>query len=155
MLKTGLLINSEEFIARKKYVFTINNYLNKNKNIVIKSHKRYGKTSLIRNIFNSDKYKYKSIYINIKIAKDLKHLADFIIDDTYKIFGIDDFLLKCQDSILGTLKEINNKLNQELQEIAHLTLEKIEKKDKINELEYFLSSLDILIVSARLGRLGL
>jgi uncharacterized protein len=142
MFKTGVLISDEKFISRKNYVSSITSFLNKDKNIVIQSPKRYGKTSLIKNVFNQNKY--KSIYINIKIAKDLKHLADFIIDETYKIFGIDNFLEKSQDSILGTLKEINAKLNPELQEIAHLTLEKIEKKNKINEIEYFLSSIDIL-----------
>ena len=128
MFKTGVLITDEKFISRKNYVSSITSFLNKDKNIVIQSPKRYGKTSLIKNVFNQNKY--KSIYINIKIAKDLKHLADFIIseDGNVNIGGIvklrdDDNRVSISDyKILGfdkynrvfTLKALNPNVTEKI-----------------------------------------
>jgi len=142
MFKTGMPVKGGDFIDRKKHIPLFKLHLENNQHIMIKAPRRYGKTSLMTQIFWENNY--KSVYVDIKRAKDLKHLGDLLIDETYKLFGVDNFLKKTKISLMALLKEIKAKLTINIQNIAEFTLERLEQKDNIDDIEYFLLALEIV-----------
>ena len=142
MFRVGMPVTGNDFCDRKKHLPFFQACLDNNQHIMIKAPRRYGKTSLVKELFSLNNYEV--IYIDIKRAKDLKHLGDLIIDESYKLFGVDGFLQKTKDSIISLLKEIKGKLTIKLQNIAEITLQRLEKKEDIDEVEYFLWALDIV-----------
>ncbi len=136
MFKFGSPVMGDAFIDRTKHIPIFISYLDNNQHIMIKAPRRFGKTSLVKHIFEYKK-KYEFIYIDIKRATSLKSLTTQILDKAYLLVGIEDFMRKSKKSLLGLGKSIRT---IKLEHIGELTLELIEQD--ADEIELFLHSLD-------------
>ncbi len=139
MFKTGNPVTGKDFIDRKKHLPLFKTYIEQNQSFMIKAPRRFGKTSIVKHLLeNKDEYEF--IYIDVKRVSSLKSLANKIIDSAYKISSIDNFLYKAKNSMFDLIKSIQN---IKLDDIAEVTI-KISQENNIDEVEYFLHSLDVV-----------
>lgn len=143
MFKSGMPVHGKDFIDRKEHVKKFNTFIENNQHIMIKAPRRYGKTSLILQIF--EKYKYDKIYIDVKRATSLKSLAEQIINEAYKFAGVNSIISKAKDSISSLFRQLKGSVKIDL-EIAELTIETLEKNEKnqLAEEEFFLYAVDLV-----------
>ena len=139
MFKTGNPVTGKDFIDRKKHLPLFKTYIEQNQSFMIKAPRRFGKTSILKHLLEN-KMEYYFIYIDIKIVSNLKSLADKIINSAYKLSAIDNFLYKVKNSMFDLIKSIQQ---VKLDDIAQITI-KMSQEDDIDEVEYFLHSLDVL-----------
>jgi len=139
MFKTGNPVMGKYFIDRKNHLPLFKTYIEQNQSFMIKAPRRFGKTSLVKHLLE-DKKEYEFIYIDIKRIGNLTSLADKIIDSAYRISMIDNFLYQVKNSMFDLLKSIQK---VKIDDIAEITIKMFENNN-INEVEYFLHSLDIL-----------
>jgi hypothetical protein len=139
MFKTGNPVTGKDFIDRKNHLPLFKTYIDQNQSFMIKAPRRFGKTSIIKHLLESKK-EYEFVYIDIKRVSTLTSLANYIINSAYKISSIDNFLYKLKNSMFDLIKSIQK---IKLDSIAEVTI-KIHEKDNIDEVEYFLHSLDVM-----------
>lgn len=99
MFRMGSPVKGTDFIDRKKHLPIFKEYLNNNQHVMIKAPRRFGKTSLIKQVFEYEKA-YEYIYVDLRRATNLKTLANQIIEKAYSFAGIENFFY--------TLKKIDN-----------------------------------------------
>jgi AAA+ ATPase superfamily predicted ATPase len=136
-------VKGDDFIDRVKHLKSFKAYIDSNQHIMIKAPRRFGKTSLIVQLFEiSD---YKKIYIDIKRSPSLQKLSEQIIDKAYSLAGFTGIIQKTKESISGLLKELRASLKIDI-EIAQITIETLERNEKsqIDESEFFLYALDLV-----------
>ncbi len=139
MFKTGKPVTSKDFIDRKKHLPLFKTYIEENQSFMIKAPRRFGKTSIIKHLLESNP-SYEFVYIDIKRVSTIKSLANNIINEAYKISAIDNFLYKVKNSMFDLLKSLQK---FKIDNIAEITI-KMYEKDDIDEVEYFLHSLDVM-----------
>jgi len=139
MFKTGNPVTGKDFIDRKKHLPLFKTYIDQNQSFMIKAPRRFGKTSIVKHLLEN-KREYEFVYIDIKRVSTLTSLANQIIDSAYKISTIDNFLYKVKNSMFDLLKYVQK---IKIDDIAEVTI-KMYEKDEIDEIEYFLHSLDVM-----------
>ncbi len=139
MFKTGIPVKGEDFIDRKKHLPIFKAYLQNNQNIMIKAPRRFGKTSLIKQVFEYEK-SYNYIYVDLRRATSLHSLTNQILQKAYTFAGIENFFEQFKSSITGLLKSMQA---IKLDDIGELTLRHLENGLE-DEREYFLHSLEVL-----------
>jgi AAA+ ATPase superfamily predicted ATPase len=139
MFRTGSPVKGTDFIDRKKHLPIFKEYLNNNQHVMIKAPRRFGKTSLIKQVFEHEKA-YEYIYVDLRRATNLKTLANQIIEKAYSFAGIENFFYTLKKSITGLLKSIQN---VKIDDIGEVTLKFLEN-DSFDEIEYFLHSLEVV-----------
>ncbi|WP_163226564.1 hypothetical protein [Campylobacter fetus] len=92
MFKTGSPVKGDDFIDRKKHLPIFKAYLENNQHIMIKAPRRFGKTSLIKQVFEHEKA-FNYIYIDLRRAMDLASLSNQILEKAYGFAGIDGFFV--------------------------------------------------------------
>lgn len=137
MFKTGSPVKGDSFIDRKKHLPIFKEYLENNQHVMIKAPRRFGKTSLIKQVFEHEG-KYNYIYVDLRRATNLKSLANQIIEKAYTFAGIDNFFNQAKKSITGLLKSIQK---IKIDDIGEITLQFIENDD-FDEVDYFLHSIE-------------
>ena len=149
MFKTGSPVKGDDFIDRKKHIPLFKAYLENNQHIMIKGPRRYGKTSLVKHIFEGIGG-YDFIYIDVKRASSLKQLSDQIIDKAYSLSGIDNFMHSIRISMYDLIKKVEA---VKIGSIAEVTIKSVESN--VDEVEFFLHSLDIVekLASSRGGNI--
>jgi uncharacterized protein len=138
MFKTGSPVKGQAFIDRKKHLPIFKLYLQNNQHVAIKAPRRFGKTSLVKHVFEYEK-SFEHIYIDIRRATTLRSLANQIIDKAYNFVGIDNFLIRFKSSITSLLKNIQS---VKIDTIGEITLRHLESE--VNEVEFFLHALDVV-----------
>lgn len=139
MFKTGSPVKGNDFIDRKKHLPIFKTYLENNQHVMIKAPRRFGKTSLIKQVFEYEK-SFNYIYIDLRRATNLTALADQILEKAYDFVGVKNFMEQFKKSITGLLKTIQS---IKLDDIGEITLKHLENGIK-DEKEYFLHSLDVV-----------
>jgi hypothetical protein len=139
MFKTGNPVMGKDFIDRKKHLPLFKTYIEQNQSFMIKAPRRFGKTSIIKHLLEN-KEEFEFVYVDINRMGSLKSLANDIINKAYKISKIDNFLYKIKNSMFDLLKLIQA---IKIEDIAEVTIRMYEKND-IDDVEYFLHSLDVL-----------
>ncbi|MEA2018003.1 MAG: hypothetical protein U9N59_06110 [Campylobacterota bacterium] len=139
MFKTGNPVTGKDFIDRKDHLPLFKTYIDQNQSFMIKAPRRFGKTSIIKHLLE-DKEEYEFVYVDIKRVSSLSSLANQIINSAYKISAIDNFLYKAKNSMFDLVKTIQK---IKIDDIAEVTIKMFEKDD-IDDVEYFLHSLDLL-----------
>ncbi|AXH16468.1 hypothetical protein CP985_13530 [Malaciobacter mytili LMG 24559] len=139
MFKTGSPVKGADFIDRKKHLPIFKAYLENNQHVMIKAPRRFGKTSLVKHVFEHES-NYTYIYVDLRRATNLKLLANQIIEKAYSFVGIDNFFYQFKKSITGLLKSIQK---VKIDDIGEITLQYLEK-DEIDEVEYFLHAMEIV-----------
>lgn len=143
MFKSGMPVYGKDFIDRKEHLKKFNTFIKNNQHIMIKAPRRFGKTSLVLEVFET--YKYDKIYIDVKRATSLKSLAEQIINEAYSIAGIRGIVSKAKESISSLFKQLKGSLSIGI-EIAELTIETLEKNEKnqLSQEEFFLYAVDLV-----------
>jgi hypothetical protein len=139
MFKTGSPVTGQYFIDRKTDLPLFKYYIDNNQHIMIKAPRRFGKTSIVKHLLEN-KEEYIFIYIDIRRVSSLKSLANNIIDQAYQLSGIDSFINKAKESLFNLIKLVQK---IKIEDIAEITIRYLENK-KIDEVEYFLHSLDLV-----------
>jgi AAA+ ATPase superfamily predicted ATPase len=138
MFHTGSPVKGKDFIDRKKHLPLFKAYLDNNQHIMIKAPRRFGKTSLIKHIFDYEK-KYTYIYIDIRLHHSLENLAEHIIDTAYELLKIKNFIRQTKESLFSLLQSIKT---ISIPEIAELSVDLISKK--VEPIELFIHSLNLV-----------
>jgi hypothetical protein len=136
MFKYGSPVKGLDFIDRIEHIPIFKSYLDNNQHVMIKAPRRFGKTSLVKHIFEYEK-SYSFIYIDIKRATNLYSLSNQILDKAYSFVGIDNFIRESKKAII-TLSQTIRKVK--LESIGEVTLELLQNEPE--EIEFFLHSLD-------------
>jgi predicted RNA-binding protein with EMAP domain len=136
MFKFGSPVKGTDFIDRTNHIPLFKSYLDNNQHVMIKAPRRFGKTSLVKHIFEYQG-DYKFIYIDIKRATTLKTLSNQILDKAYIFVGIENFVRQSKEAIITLSKSIRN---IKLESIGEVSLELMQ--NDIDEVEFFLHSLD-------------
>lgn len=139
MFKTGSPVKGKDFIDRKKDLPIFRAYLNNNQHVMIKAPRRFGKTSLVKKLFEHEK-SFKYIYVDLRRVTNLTMLANQILEKAYAFAGIDRFMEQFKRSITELLKNIQS---IKIDDIGEITLKHLEGGVK-DEREYFLHSLDVV-----------
>jgi len=138
MFRSGSPVKGKEFIDRKKHLPIFKAYLDNNQHIMIKAPRRFGKTSLIKHIFEHEK-RYEFIYIDVRLASSLDTLSNQILNKAYKIVKIDNFIQKAKGSLLELLQSIKQ---IKVAGIAEISIDYISKNS--DSIELFMHSLDVV-----------
>jgi hypothetical protein len=139
MFKTGSPVKGNDFIDRKKHLPIFKAYLQNNQHVMIKAPRRFGKTSLVKQVFEYEK-SFNYIYVDLRRATNLTSLANQILEKAYSFAGVDNFLEQFKKSITGLLKTIQS---IKIDDIGEITLQHLENGIK-DEREYFLHSLEVV-----------
>jgi len=108
----------------------VNRYIVSKQDFMIKAPRRYGKTSLIKEVLKDREY----IYIDIRKAYDISKLPNEIIQRAYEIAGIDSIIYKIQDNVVKFLSNIKGKIKIDYK-IIEASAEYITKKKEIDSCE--------------------
>lgn len=143
MFKSGMPVKGEDFIDRIEHLRIFKNYIDNNQHIMIKAPRRFGKTSLVVQLFSL--HNYKTIYVDIKRATTLRSLSEQIIDEAYTLAGFSGIIQKTKESVAALLKQLRTtvKIDMSILEVTIETLEKNEK-NQIDEVDFFLYALDLV-----------
>jgi hypothetical protein len=136
MFKYRSPVKGEDFIDRTKHIPVFKSFLDNNQHVMIKAPRRFGKTSLVKHIFEYQK-NYQFIYIDIKRATTLSSLSNQILDKAYGFVGIESFAKQAKSAIITLSKSIRA---IKLESIGEVTLELMQ--NDVDELEFFLHCLD-------------
>lgn len=139
MFKTGSPVKGNDFIDRKKHLPIFKAYLENNQHVMIKAPRRFGKTSLIKQVFEHEK-SFHYIYVDLRRATNLTSLANQILEKAYSFAGVENFMEQFKKSITGLLKTIQS---IKIDDIGEITLKHLEN-GITGEREYFLHSLDVV-----------
>lgn len=139
MFKTGSPVKGNDFIDRKQHLPIFKAYLENNQHVVIKAPRRFGKTSLIKQVFEHEK-SFNYIYVDLRRATNLTSLANQILEKAYSFAGVENFMEQFKKSITGLLKTIQS---IKIEDVGEITLQHLENGVK-DEREYFLHSLEVV-----------
>jgi len=138
MFQSGSPVKGKDFIDRKKHLPLFKSYLDHNQHIMIKAPRRFGKTSLIKHIFEYEK-KYEFIYIDIRLHHTLESLGKHILDKAYAFVKIENFIRQTKNSLLNLLKSIKT---ISIPDIAEVTVDMVSKES--DPIELFIHALDVV-----------
>jgi hypothetical protein len=138
MFHTGSPVKGKDFIDRKKHLPLFKAYLDNNQHIMIKAPRRFGKTSLVKHIFDYEK-DYEYIYIDIRLHHTLESLSNHIIDKAYELVKIQNFIQQTKESLFKLLQSIKS---ISIPEVAELSIDIVSKQT--DPIELFIHSLDLV-----------
>lgn len=136
MFQSGSPVKGENFIDRKKHLPLFRAYLDNNQHIMIKAPRRFGKTSLVKQIFDHEK-NYPYIYIDIRLNHSLDFLSKQILDQAYQLVKIQNFIKQAKSELFGLLQSIKT---ISIPDIAEVTIDMVSKES--DPIELFIHSLD-------------
>ncbi len=136
MFQSGSPVKGKNFIDRKKHLPIFRAYLDNNQHIMIKAPRRFGKTSLIKQIFDHER-NYEYIYIDIRLHHNLESLSKQILDKAFEFVKIKNFIKQIKDSLLGLLQSIKA---ISIPDIAEMTIDMVSRDN--DPIELFIHSLD-------------
>lgn len=139
MFKTGSPVKGNDFIDRKKHLPIFKTYLENNQHVMIKAPRRFGKTSLIKQVFEHEK-SFNYIYVDLRRVTNLTSLSNQILEKAYSFAGVDNFMENFKKSITALLKTIQS---IKIEDIGEITLKHLENGIQ-DEREYFLHSLEVV-----------
>ena len=102
MFQVGKPVSGINFYDRTDMKKEVLRYISSKQNFMIKAPRRYGKTSLIKEVLKDKEY----IYIDIRKAYDISKLPDEIIQKAYEIAGISGIINKIQENVVKFLSNI-------------------------------------------------
>jgi AAA+ ATPase superfamily predicted ATPase len=138
MFQSGSPVKGKDFIDRKKHLPLFKSYLDQNQHIMIKAPRRFGKTSLVKHIFEYEK-SYEFIYIDIRLHHTLDSLSNHILDKAYSFVKIENFIRQSKSSLLNLLKSIKT---ISIPDLAEVTIDMISKPS--DPIELFIHALDVV-----------
>jgi predicted small metal-binding protein len=105
MFVVGKPVINQNFFDRNKMKKQISNFISSKQDFMLKAPRRYGKTSLIKEVLKNEQY----IYLDIRKLSSVEKLPYEIIEKAYEIHGISNFTQKVKNNVVKFLSNI--KLN--------------------------------------------
>lgn len=102
MFNYGVPVTGSNFYDRSVIKEEVNALIVNHSDFMIKSPRRYGKTSLISNALRTTPH----IYLDLRRVPRMSLLADSIIDQAYSMLGIKGFMAKIRDNAFSFIKEL-------------------------------------------------
>jgi uncharacterized protein len=103
MFQVGKPVVGNEFLDRTKILKTFKQNIDNKQNLMIKAPRRYGKTSLAKEVFRQTKINY--LYLDYRKIPRAEIIADQIIDYAYSFAGIDSFVKNMGKNVMAFFKE--------------------------------------------------
>ena len=140
MFRTGVPVKGGEFLDRKKHLPIFKQYINNNQPVMIKAPRRFGKTSLVKHVFEYEGG-YSYIMSDLRRVVSLRRLATDIIDKAYALAGVEGFVKKSVMLGGNALLELFKRLQSiKIDGIGEVTLEQLNMQT--DDTELFLGALD-------------
>lgn len=128
MFEAGKPAKGKNFFDRKKTKKTLSHLFQDYMDFMIKAPRRYGKTSLVKELLQEKKY----IYIDVMKQPKLQDVVDDIINQAYEILGLNGFIKKSKDAIGELLSDKSLKGSLEIGDIAlGLEIARVSKDEDI------------------------
>ena len=126
MFQVGKPVTGDNFFDRTKMKREVQRYIDSQQDFMIKAPRRYGKTSLIKEVLKDMSY----VYIDIRKAYDISKIPQEILEKGYSIAGIDSIFDKVKDNVVKFLSSVklNLKIDYKIVEASASYLS--EKKDQ-------------------------
>jgi len=110
MFIVGKPVLDNNFFDRSKMKKQVKNYILSKQDFMIKAPRRYGKTSLIKEVLSSQQY----IYIDIRRVSTISLIPTEIINEAYNIAGISGFIGKVKENVIGFLTNLKSDIKIDL-----------------------------------------
>lgn len=107
MFEPGIPVTGKMFFDRKKAKNRLKLLLKDKLNLMIKAPRRYGKTSLIKELLGNEEY----IYADLMNRTSSENIANEILNELYRIVGVKGYINKVTNNIKELFEEKNLKGN--------------------------------------------
>jgi AAA+ ATPase superfamily predicted ATPase len=139
MFNTGSPVKGTAFIDRTKHLPLFRAFIDNHQHFMIKAPRRFGKTSVVKHIFEHEGG-YRFIYVDVKKTLSIQKLAHNIIDQVYQFLGVEGFVRSVidssKDSFVGFLKRLQS---VKIDSVGEITIQELSsQKDAIELLLYAL-----------------
>lgn len=140
MFLVGKPVLENHFFDRTKMKKQVNNFITSKQDFMIKAPRRYGKTSLIKEVLKDTEY----IYIDIRRVSNISFIPDEIIEKSFQIAGIFGIIKQVKKNVLGFLTNIKAdiKINFNVVEATAQYLSKEKSTSPCEDLIFSLKTLD-------------
>ncbi|MFT5836229.1 MAG: AAA+ ATPase superfamily predicted ATPase [Sulfurimonas sp.] len=122
-LQTGTIATGKDFLGRSTILKEIETYLGINQSVVLIAPRRYGKSSIIKKITDTNTFGYKIISVDIMGIHSKRLLAEHIINEVYSTIGVHGILSKIKDLSITFFKDLTNHLTSLKISIEDLSIE--------------------------------
>jgi len=140
MFDYGKPVSGKNFFDRSGPKKDISRFIEEGVDFMIKAPRRYGKTSLVKEVLGDTKH----IYLDFRRVPRLSLIPEQLLDQAYGMVGISGFIQKAKKNVVSLLKEakLNAKVNMGIVELgAELAFESQEDK---SDCEKMVEALDII-----------
>ncbi|HFS85140.1 MAG TPA: ATP-binding protein [Epsilonproteobacteria bacterium] len=141
-LQTGKVATGRGFVGREALLQKVTLYMEMNQSVVLIAPRRFGKTSLIKKLIETNS-EYKAIEIDLMKIYNVKNLAEKIVRECYSLIGIynfSEYLKKFTIESMKTLSSALESVSLSLDDIEiSVSLKLFEENDPYALLEHALS----------------
>ena len=140
MFQVGKPVTGKQFFDRTNMKKDIKRFLMSKQDFMIKAPRRYGKTSLIKEVLKDKDY----IYIDIRKAYDISAIPQEIIERGYEIAGINSIVKNIKENVVSFLSNIkaNIKIDYKIVEASAQYLTQQKEKNSCEDLIIALQTLE-------------
>lgn len=110
MFIVGRSVSNNNFFDRSKMKQQVYNFIQSKQDFMIKAPRRYGKTSLTKEVLGSEQY----VYIDIRRISSMALIPNEIINSAYYIAGISQFIKKIKENVVGFLHNLKSDIKIDL-----------------------------------------
>lgn len=130
MFQVGKPVTGKEFLDRTKMINEFEKNIKNYQNLMIKAPRRYGKTSLAKEVFARTEINY--LFLDYRRTPRAELIAEKIIDYVYGLAGIDGFMKKITKNVMSFFQEHSKSIKIDLK-IFTYTLEFLGEEKSANE----------------------
>jgi len=130
MFQVGKPVTGKEFLDRTKMIKEFEKNIKNHQSLMIKAPRRYGKTSLAKEVFIRTKVDY--LFLDYRRTPRAELIAEKIIDYVYSFAGIDGFMKKITKNVMSFFQENSKSIKIDMK-IFTYTLEFLGESKSANE----------------------
>ncbi|MGB3750069.1 MAG: ATP-binding protein [Arcobacteraceae bacterium] len=145
MFLVGKPVLEDHFFDRTKMKTQVKNFLNTKQDFMIKAPRRYGKTSLIKEVLKDTQY----IYIDIRRVSNIALIPNEILEKAFEIAGIHSIIKQVKKNVLEFLANIksNISINLGVIEATAQYLSREQKNSPCEDLVFALNTVNDIAIS--------
>lgn len=103
LFRIGKPVTGNLFYDRTASLGEVADFIEDGQDLIIKAPRRYGKTSLVKEVFRRNQK--PMIYVDIRALPRLELLAEQIIDESFAQAGVNGFFKRLRENVITLLKE--------------------------------------------------
>ncbi len=135
----GKAVEGKYFYDRTKVQKELIGFLNMKQSFMVKAPRRYGKTSLIKQIFNEENF--SSIYIDLRKTPRISLVNEKVFEYIYQKAGVVGFLKKIKRNLIAFMREHRTTIKIDM-ELFETSIELFSNQE-IDDVQKFSEVLDI------------